>query len=356
MPLKFSSRSKGFRVLAGSLVLSSALTLAACGEQSQDDSPAVEQAVGLAVDAPRVVVLETGTAPLRTFAYKDVPAADAEATTQEVTLEIAQGFAQSVGAAEQVDPIAPAGGDVTTMTLPISASTQAAEASEEEAIAASRDISYQVGNPDFTDLSQSPETNTAAGFILGMRATDSGQATTMSLAAPVDATDTGRALMEQYLMTFTSLPIIFPTEEVGVGAKWTVDSRVTGESTLLQTLTYTITALEGDKVELEVSVSQRPSISALDITADATATAATTEATPTTTAAPEQLNVLSSNTTSVGNLSVDLTQPLPTAGQVSWTTRVIYGGASNNTRIVQDSTSSVKFGESETAATTTISN
>lgn len=355
MPHTFSSRSLGFRVLAGSLVLSTTLGLAACSEQSQDDSPAVEQAVGLAVDAPRVVVLETGTAPLRTFSYKDVPAEGAEEKTQDLTLDIAQGFAQAVGTAADANPVAPAGGDVTTLTLPISASTKAAEASEEEAIAASRDITLKVGNPDFSDLTQSPDTNSAAGFTLGMRATDSGQATTLSFAAPVDATDNGRALMEQYLLTFTSLPIVFPTEELGVGAKWTVDSRVTGESTLLQTLAYTITGFEGDKVDLDVAVSQRPSISAIDITTTETATAtpesASAAATPTET--PEQLAVMSSNTTSVGTLSVDLTQPLPTAGQVSWTTRVIYGGATNDTRIVQDTTSSVKFGEAEAASEST---
>ncbi|WP_167382183.1 hypothetical protein [Corynebacterium suranareeae] len=288
--------------------------------------------MGLAVDAPRVVVLDPGSGNLQRLEYQDI-SSEGAAASQEQTINIAQGFAQSIGDAASVDTQAPAGGDVTTFHLPVTASTTEAEFSDQETVSASRDISLTVGKPTFTDLTQVEDVNSTEGFTLGVRATDSGQHTTLSFAAPVDATDNGRMLMEQYLLTYTSLPIVFPAEDLGVGARWSVDSRVTGESTLLQTVTYTLNSIEGSTVNLDVEVSQRPSMGALEITDDETSDSA------------EQLTVLNSNTTSVGNLVVDLKQPLPTAGQVSWTTRVIYGGSNEQVRVVQDTTSSISFGD-----------
>lgn len=126
-------------------------------------------------------------------------------------------------------------------------------------------------------------------------------------------------------MKILSLPVIFPEEEVGVGATWSVDTRVTGESTLLQTATYTITGMEGDRVDLDVDVQQRPALGALTMEDG------------------EPLNVLNSNTTSEGSLTVDLGSPLPVDGRVSYTTRVVYGGADSDVRVVQDSTTSLAF-------------
>lgn len=324
-----SPRVLSRKVVASALALTTALALAACSSSAEPDSPEVEQAVGLAVDTPRVVVVDPGTGDLQRLQYKDITP-DA---TQEQTINIAEGFAQSVVNADSVDQQAPAGGDVTTFHLPVKATTEEAEFSDQEMVSATRDISLLFGKPTYTDLSQVEDVNSTEGFTLGIRATDSGQHTTLSFAAPVDSTETGRMLMEQYLLTFTSLPIVFPSDDIGMGAKWTVDSRVTGESTLLQTVTYTITGIDGDKVNLDVEVSQRPSMGALEITDE--------ESDETT----GQLTVLNSNTTSVGTLEVDLTQPLPTSGQVSWTTRVIYGGSNEQVRVVQDSTSSVSFGD-----------
>lgn len=339
-------RSTTFKAIASTVTLATALGLASCSSDSAPDTPPVEQAVGLAVDAPRVVVLDKGTGELRRLQYKDI-SEEKDAPKQEVTINISDGFAQNIADAASVDPIAPAGGDVSTMYLPVKASTTAAEASEEETVEATREISMVLGRPISSDTSQAADINTAEGFTLGMRATDSGQHTTVSFAAPVDANEEARMLLEKNLLTFTSLPVVFPQEEIGEGAKWTVDSRVTGESTLLQTVTFTVRSINGDKVDLGVEVSQRPSLGALDISAgsaDATAQEDGEEAAGT---ADEQLTVLNSNTTSQGQLSVDLTQPLPTAGEVAWTTRVIYGGSNEQVRVVQDSTSAISFGDNE---------
>src|SRR5699024_12440796 len=77
------------------------------------------------------------------------------------------------------------------------------------------------------------------GFQFGWRADDAGQVSSLRLAAPQSANDDARSILEQAIVELTSMPIVFPEEEIGEGAIWTLDSRTSGESTLLQTTTYT---------------------------------------------------------------------------------------------------------------------
>ncbi|WP_143336666.1 hypothetical protein [Corynebacterium pacaense] len=328
------------RVLGVTLALGIILPITACATQEpqSSNSAEVEQAVALAVDASRVQVIGTGEGEKRVLSYEDLPADGETAEEQEVTLSVSDGFSQTVAPAAQANPLAPAGGDVSTMRFPLTATVSAAGASETESLSATRAIRIWSGQPAFTDVDLAEDIRSGEGFELGIRANDLGQQSSVSFAAPVNATDTGRLMLEQYLLKYTSLPIIFPAEPVGTGASWTVDSRVTGESTLLQTVTYTVNALRGSEVELDVDISQRPSLGAIDITGEQAGEQAGNRD-----AAPAQLTVLNSNTTSTGSLTVDLSRPVPTGGEVSWTTRIIYGGSDNDTRVIQDSTSSLSF-------------
>lgn len=297
------------------MATATALTLTAC--TSEETGPQTEAAVGLPVDAARITVESVGTAD-RVLEYST----DGE---QSVSVEVADGFNQVLMQADAVDVQAPAGGDVTRLTLPMEGRTAAAEDPAEGERDATRDVEFAVGQPSPDDLELVDDVRSAEGFILGWRAEDDGQVSTVRLAAPTAATDEGRAVVEQALMTVLSLPVIFPEEAVGEGATWSVDTRVTGDATLLQTATYTITAIDGDRIALDVDVQQRPSLGALTMEDG------------------QSLNVLNSNTTSEGSLTVDLGQPLPVDGRVSYTTRVVYGGADSDVRVVQDSTTSLAF-------------
>lgn len=326
-------------VVGVAVALSCALQLSACAQEdtqsaTSSNTAEVEQAIALAVDASRVQVITTGEGEKQLLSYEDLPSDGEPGAEQEVTLSVSDGFAQAVVPAADVNLQAPAGGDVSTMRLPLTATVSPAEASDTEALSATRAIRIWSGQPAYSDVDLADDIRSGEGFELGVRANDFGQQSSVSFAAPLDATDTGRLMLEQYLLKYTSLPIIFPEEPVGSGASWTVDSRVTGESTLLQTVTYTVTQLNGSVVNLDVTINQRPSLGAIDLSAEQSGTLND----PAT-----QLTVLNSNTTSTGSLTVDLTQPLPTAGEVSWTTRVVYGAADNDNRVVQDSTSSLSF-------------
>lgn len=328
---------RGFRITATALACSAALFLGACAtEDTEPTGPEVEDAVGLTVDAPRVTLHDAGSGELQQLRYADAPdSVDAPgAEEQSIIVSVADGFTQSVVPAADVDPTAPEGGETNTMRLPMTADLTSIEPDEEDALPASRAISLEVGQPAYTDVELAEDIQSTAGFTMGVQTDDRGQQSSLNFAAPVDATDTGRLLMEQYLLKYASLPVVFPADEVGVGANWSVDSRVSGESSLLQTLTFTITGIRGDVIDLDVSVSQRPSLGAIDISQDTTGVTEDT---------PEQLAVLNSNTTSTGAITVDLNQPVPTSGAISWTTRVVYGGGADDLRVVQDTTSSISF-------------
>lgn len=221
------------------------------------------------------------------------------------------------------------------MTLPVEAEIEPAEEPEgENEVPADREVQIRVGTPSHSDSSLNEDLAGTAGFLMGLRGNNNGQTTTVHLAAPVDASDEGRAATESALMKMISVPVVFPDEAIGPGAVWSVDSRVTGEATLLQTTTYTLNEIAGDQLDLDVSVTQRPALGALSLEGQS--------------GVPEDetgtLNVLNSNTTSQGSLTVDLNQPLPTAGRISYTTRVVYGGEDSDVRVLQDSTSVLDFG------------
>ena len=180
--------------------------------------------------------------------------------------------------------------------------------------------------------------DSAEGFQFGWRAVDSGQMSSLRLAAPQEGTDEARALAETAISTLVSLPVVFPDEEIGAGATWTVESRVAGGSPLLQTVTYTVDALTDTGAQLSVDVDQRPSLGALSLDA------ATQPSDAPSTASASTLDVRSSDSQASGKLTVDLSQPLPVAGDVDVMTRVVYGqDGGEQPAVVQTTKTGLKF-------------
>ena len=276
--------------------------------------------MGLALDAPRLTLLEPGDGAGRVLAYKDLDA------SQELTYEVATGFDQQLRKDGSSAPLPEAQDKVT---LPLQASVEAATENVEGQLPASRNAFVTVGKPE----ADGADVSSAEGFQFGWRGTDTGQMNSLRLAAPQAATDQARSTVERAITSLTSLPIVFPDEEIGPGATWVVESRVTGESTLLQTTTYTLDKLDGDIAELSVKIEQRPSLGALSFDGADT---------------PEELRgkelkVTDHTSTSEGSVTVDLTKPLPTAGDVSVTTAISYGAEGSDLRVVQTSATEMEF-------------
>lgn len=305
------------RVVVLGVTLACALSLSACSRDTP--GPAVEQAVGVPIDAPRISLTTPGSGETRVLAYHDI---DQE---QSITAAVTTGFAQDVVKTELAEGFRSNTLSTAVTTLPLKVQVSTASDAAEGQADATRNVFFTVGTPTY---SGSTDLSTAKGFQFGWRAVDSGQISSLRLAAPRDATDEARAQTEKAVDALVSLPAIFPSDAVGVGATWTVDSRVTGDNTLLQTVTYTLKSFNGDTVELGVDVQQRPTLGALSL-GDQDATGS--------------LDVKGSHSTTSGTLTVDLNKPLPVAGSIDITTAVIYGQSSSPVSVVQTTVTDVNF-------------
>lgn len=286
--------------------------------------PAVEQAVGLPLDAPRVTLVDAGQGAKRVVAFADI---DKE---QSASVTVKEGFAQDVVRADAAKNFTTSTLTESATTLPLSIEVSQATADVEGEEPADRNAFFTGGDVAFTPGSgAAPDVSSASGFQFGWRALNSGRVTSLRLAAPQAATDEARAIAEQAIMKLTALPIVFPEDEIGVGARWTVESRVAGDANLLQTTTYVLDSLDGDVAKVSVEVAQRPTLGAL--TLDGLPTAGGASAT----AAAGNLEVADTRSTSTGSLTIDVTKPLPVDGHIDVTTAVTYGQPDSPNAVVQ---------------------
>ena len=296
-------------------ILALALVLTGCSYEPP--GPAVEQAVAAPVDAARVTVEDAGSGDKRVLSYEDVN------TEQNSHFELTEGFSQDVvekSVAENFESGAP---EEATTAFDLRA--EVSEATDDpEQTPATRNAFMTLSSPTYSGT-DALNVESGEGFQFGWRADDAGQVSSLRLAAPQSANDDARSILEQAIVELTSMPIVFPEEEIGEGAVWTLDSRTSGESTLLQTTTYTLEELTDTGAELSVNISQRPALGALTMEDGG------------------ELEVLDSTTRSSGNLSIDFSQPLPIRGDIDIATRVTYGTEESEIRVLQSTNTRMQF-------------
>lgn len=312
--------------------------------QSNQDS---EDTVTITLDPPRVTLLDAGDAT-KVLTY-GIPTEEAD--TQLLPVRLGGGFSTLIDPDTGLDTTPPAEPDnLPVLNFDAEATVRAVDGDTvtAEETGATRRVTITARTPRFaggdprltsygdSDIDWNTELAGADGFTLSYATTPSGKPLTMSLHAPESASDISRASMETKLGSLVTLAVVFPGEPVGPGARWTVESRITGSTTMLQTVTYTLTSLNDRTVSLNVEVDQRPSIGALSLDAILPPGADGTSA--------GELRVQSTETTSTGRLDLDLGDPLPNSGGVAFTTRIIYTGDGSDIRVVQDSHTATHFG------------
>lgn len=286
------------------------LTLAAC---SAEDDP-VAGIPAFPVDEPAITVVETGD-DARVLSYADI--ADDPWST---TIAVSSGTAQQVG-----DDVS--GGDVAITTLPLDIAVTEAPAPEDGEAEASRRIDFTVGSGKHSNLDIGQDVAAAEGFHMSWRGDDSGNLSTLKLLAPPEAPERGLQTIEPTLLALVTQNVVFPTEPIGKGGVWKVENRVAGDNSTVRTTTYTVESIADSSVDLTVDVDERPTEQSLTLDDG------------------QEIDVESSSTTSEGHLTVDLAHPLPVAGEVEATTRLVYSGGKQTTRVMQDVTRAVKYGD-----------
>ncbi len=95
------------------------------------------------------------------------------------------------------------------------------------------------------------------GFALSYRVSASGRVHDLVAKAPADAPRASAQILGGVSQSFEAMVAPLPSEPVGVGARWRVVSRVSAAGPdLLQLATYTLTAREGGKAVLDVTLTQ----------------------------------------------------------------------------------------------------
>ena len=252
----------------------------------------------------------------------------------QTEVRVSRGINQNVVAAASVDPAAPAGGDVTATTLPLTVDTSPAPAPGENEEAADQQVRVEVGEPRYTDLDAAEDIASAQGFLMSWRADSNGAVSTLRLLAPENSTERGRQVVESSLLTLISTNVVLPEQPVGVGGTWTVRNRITGDAAMQRTTTYKVTDVQGQTVTLDVKVAEEPSDSSVSIDNEVAGALN-----------GQTLNVESAETTSEGSIVVDLARPVPVRGHVNATTRVVFAGPQADNRVVQDITTAVDYGD-----------
>ncbi|WP_342320029.1 DUF6263 family protein [Corynebacterium mayonis] len=312
--------STSFRLAA---VFAAALTTAALTACAQQPDP-LDGIPAFAIDQANVRVVEVGNNPRLLTASAD----HTNEAPWDTTVVVSRGITQEVATTNEVDLTAPAEGEVASTTLPLTIRTGHAPEPGPGEDTAERRIDFEVGTATHSAPELNSDVATAAGFLMSWRTLLNGAVGTLKLMAPEGSNTEGREAVESALLALTSANVIFPAEPVGVGGSWTVDSRVTGAAAMLRTTTYTVERLEGDTVALKVDIQQRPTQRSISLDG---------------TEGGDSLEVAGSSTFSEGEITVDLSRPVPVGGGFQATTRVLYTGPGDN-KIVQDITTAINYG------------
>lgn len=287
----------GTAVVAATTVVS----LAACSSESSVETQPVD------VAQPKVELTSAGSGELASVRWKD------DGAEQESTVAVTQGFAQRGGNADS-DQTFPD----TRLEIPMTSTVT----SDND----TRVVTSEVGKPHGSNDELNEDIATAQGFISDWSTTATGEVKELKLGAPEKATDTARAGVEMALQQLHSVPIIFPSEDIGKDATWTVESEVEGQTTMTQKVTYTLLSRAGDIVNLKVDVKQVPTVTELD------------------TGGEGALKVVEATTDMLADrVTIDLTKPLPMKGNIDFVTSVTYGDGNSDVRITQQTHRGLEF-------------
>lgn len=284
-------------MIAGAL--GATAVLSACS--SQDADPFAE-VPAFDVDPGRVTLVNAGEGDKKVLAYAT------EGAEQTTGIETINGIYQGRVATDKVDPDAPEPTATDAQSLQLEATSTGAT----------------------TDV-------VAEGFRMRWSADPTGQINDVKLLPEEGSSDEDRERLERGLLQLLSTMPVFPREEVGEGASWTAEARTTGQTSMNRTTTYTVTKIEGSTVTLDLDISEElpqgpsnfgPNPDGIEDDRDTV-----------------QLETESTSTTSQAEITVDLTKPIPVAGQNAATTRLVYTGDEQDFKVVQDITTATRYGK-----------
>ncbi|MFJ2838917.1 hypothetical protein [Nocardia sp. MH4] len=231
-------------------------------------------------------------------------------TTQEVTLRTDYRIQQQVNdqPARDFSPAA--------LTIPMTAR------------AGTDGVDLTVGTVTTPDPALNKAFTTADGSHAGLEMSDLGAITELRLAPSPDTPNTARAALEQAFYQAVYRSIAFPDAPVGVGAVWTVHQEITGGVTLDQITTATLTSRDGDRLTIDLQVTQTPTDKVWMLPNNA-----------------GSLDIEGYVMEGTGTITVDLGLPLPVSGAIDVGGQQTYRDARSVSTLVQTQSTRVSWTE-----------
>ncbi|WP_449289751.1 hypothetical protein [Nocardia rhizosphaerae] len=231
-------------------------------------------------------------------------------TTQEVTLRTDYRIQQQVNEQPSRD-FSPA-----ALTIPMTAR------------AGTDGVDVTVGTVTTPDPVLNKAFTTADGSYAGLEMSDLGAITELRLAPSPDTPNSARAALEQAFYQAVYRSIAFPDELVGVGAVWTVHQQINGGVALDQVTTATLTSRDGDRLTIDLQVSQIPTDDVWALPNDA-----------------GSLDIDGYVMEGTGTIIVDLGLPLPVSGAIEVGGQQTYRDSRSASILVQTQSTRISWAE-----------
>lgn len=196
------------------------------------------------------------------------------------------------------------------------------------AVAGPDGVDMTVGTVTTPDPALNKAFTAADGSHAGLAMSDLGAITELRMAPSPETPNSARAALEQAFYQAVYRSIAFPDEPVGVGAVWTVHQEITGGVTLDQITTATLVAREGDRLTIDLQVSQTPTDTVWMLPNDAGA-----------------LDIAGYVMEGTGTITVDLGLPLPVSGAIEVGGQQTYRDERSVSTLVQTQSTRVSWTE-----------
>ncbi|MGW8591768.1 hypothetical protein ACWGLC_08705 [Dietzia sp. NPDC055877] len=324
-PARPRAARRGRRLLASAVAASALLGAAACGDSGPEDPSTGAGGSSVAADdqslepeatvdpgpAPVVEVLDAGASERRVLSYGP--------SREPATVEVSQsGTARTEvpGAQTRVDQT-----PAQTLTL---------EGRSEPDVDGAQRAAVTVREFTSTDELRAAQFSTAPGFTATWTRSADGSIRELGLAAPVDASDAARAAVEIAANAISDATVVFPTEAIGEGARWTATRQVDDAVASTRVVTYELVELDGDLATVRTETTAPDAADTL--------TAPAPDGGPGVT-----LDVETYDITGSGELTVDLRAALPVDGKTESSTRAVYVDPETGQRTTFDENSVLEF-------------
>ena len=320
-PGPFRPARRGRRLVAAALVTTVLVGAAACAESdeaadrapsSSADTQGLEPAVKVDPGpAPDVSLIDAGGGERRVLEY----APSREPAVVDVT--------RSANSSTSVPGTEPRTDTTPAQTLTLKGESEPGVDGAQRATVVAEEFTS-------VDELRNAQFATAPGFTVTWNRSSNGIVRELSLEAPTGATDAARAGVEITANAVSEATVAWPTEAIGVGARWTVTRQVDDAVAPTRVVTYELTALDGDVATVRVEYDAPD-------TAD-TLTAPAPDGGPGVTLDVETYAVSGS-----GELTIDLRAALPVDGKTESSTRAVYTDPESGRKTSYDEDSVLQF-------------